>query len=230
MYYRILGILSVFTITMLSCNNERVVNVDVNSKLDTISYCIGVVYAQNLHKDGFDTINPWLISKGLDDVFDERKLLIEKDEAKQILMEHYAEIKRKQLIEKFEDVKLAGEKFLNENKKNPNIRVLEDGLQYLVLKRGTGPKPKPNDVVKVYYKGSLLNGEVFEEHLKGDPIPFAVNRVIQGWKDALPLMSVGSKWRLFIPYDLAYGTEFRPNSDIVPYSTLVFDLELVSID
>lgn len=213
-----------------SCNDKRAVDVGVRTKMDSISYCIGIVYGQNLHGDGFDTINPWVIARAFDDLFDEKDLVIEKNKAKDILLEHYAKVKRGQLLAEFEDVKLEGEKFLEENAKNENVTSLPSGLQYSVIKEGTGPKPKPDDVVGVYYQGWLLNGTKFDTHTDGDPVIFGVNRVIPGWTEALQLMNTGSKWKLFIPYNLAYGTEFRPNSTIVPYSTLIFELELAKIE
>lgn len=215
---------------VFSCQNKRAVDVGMRNKIDTISYCIGIVYGQNLHGDGFDTINPWVIARAFDDLLDEKELLIGKDMAKEILLEQYAVVKEAQLLLKFEDIKIEGEKFLEENMNKEGVVVLSGGLQYKVIKEGKGKSPGEDDIVRVYYKGSFINGQVFEEHITGDPIIFGVNRVIKGWSEALQLMKPGSKWRLFIPYNLAYGKEYRPNSEIIPFSALIFDLELVSVE
>lgn len=226
--YLFFGLLSALLISV-SCNNKRAVDVGVRTELDSISYCIGIVYGQNLHGDGFDTINPWVIARAFNDLLDEKDLLIGKEDAKNILLEHYADVKRGQLLSRYEDIKTEGEEFLKKNKKEKNVTNLPSGLQYIVLKEGNGPKPKSDDVIGVYYQGWLLDGTTFDKHMEGDPVIYGVNRVIPGWTEALQLMSTGSKWRLFVPYNLAYGTEFNPNSPIMPYSTLVFELELIDI-
>lgn len=224
-------LLSLFIILVLdtSCKNKKTVDVSVGTKLDSISYCIGIVYGQNLHGDGFDTINPWVIAQAFSDLIEEEDLIIGKEEAKNILLEHYADIKRGRLLSQFEDVKLEGKEFLKKNSKKEDVVTLPSGLQYSVLKEGTGPQPKIDDVIGVYYKSWMLNGTLFDQHTEGDPVIYGVNRVLPGWTEALQLMKTGAKWKLFVPYDLAYGTEFNPNSPIVPFSTLIFELELVDI-
>ena len=224
-------LLSIIVILVLdtSCKNKKTVDVGVRSKLDSISYCIGIVYGQNLHGDGFDTINPWVIAQAFSDLIEDKDLLIGKEEAKNILLEHYADIKRGELLSQFEDVKHEGEEFLKKNSKKENVVTLPSGLQYTVLKEGTGLQPKIDDVIGVYYQSWMLNGTLFDQHTEGDPVIYGVNRVLPGWTEALQLMKTGAKWKLFVPYDLAYGTEFNPNSPIVPFSTLIFELELVDI-
>ena len=215
---------------VFSCQNKRAVDVGMRNRIDTISYCIGIVYGQNLHGDGFDTINPWVIARAFDDLLEEKELLIDKDRAKEILLEQYANVKEAQLLLKFEHIKIEGEKFLEENRNKEGVIVLPSGLQYKMIKEGEGKSPGKEDIVRVYYSGSFINGRVFEEHTTGDPIIFGVNRVIKAWSEALQLMKPGSKWRLFVPYNLAYGDEYRPNSEIVPFSALIFDLELVNVE
>jgi FKBP-type peptidyl-prolyl cis-trans isomerase FklB len=124
----------------------------------------------------------------------------------------------------------AGKKFLEENSKKPGVVTLPSGLQYQIIKEGTGPKPGPEDKVTTHYHGTLLNGKVFDSSVeRGQPVSFAVNGVIPGWTEALQLMSVGSKWKLFIPSNLAYG-ERGAGGDIGPNETLIFEVELISID
>lgn len=132
---------------------------------------------------------------------------------------------KKQYAEQVE----ASEKFLAENKDKPGVVTLPDGLQYKIIKEGNGPKPSATDMVKVHYHGTLIDGTVFDSSVeRGQPSSFNVNGVIKGWTEALQLMPVGSKWTLYIPADLAYGSQDR--GKIPPFSTLIFDVELLSID
>ena len=121
-----------------------------------------------------------------------------------------------------------GQSFLNENSKLEGVKTLESGLQYLVISNGNGKKPDINDTVEVHYQGSLISGEIFDSSLESaEPVSFAVNGVIKGWTEALQIMSVGDKWKLFIPSDLAYGE--TGNNSIGPNETLIFEVELIGI-
>ena len=125
--------------------------------------------------------------------------------------------------------KLQGKKFLEENGKRSSVVTLASGLQYEIVAEGNGPKPGPADKVKTHYHGTLINGEVFDSSVeRGEPFEFPVNGVIKGWTEALQLMPVGSKWKLYIPYDLAYG-ERGAGAQIGPFSTLIFEVELIDI-
>ncbi len=202
---------------------------DLTTRMDTISYCVGVVFASNLKRDGFDTIDTRMLAKGISDYVDKKAPLIDKHRAKEILLEEHARKIMKHQLEKYHDNKVAGEKFLEENSKREGVVTLPSGLQYKILKEGKGPKPGPHDVVLVHYKGSLIDGTVFEEHMTGNPIPFFVNRVIKGWNEVLQLMPEGSHWMVYIPYYLGYGTEVNPNSSIPPFSTLIYEIELIKV-
>jgi len=122
----------------------------------------------------------------------------------------------------------AGKKFLEDNKKNPNVKTTASGLQYEIVKAGNGPIPTAGDQVKVNYKGTLINGTVFDTNEGKAPVTFGVTQVIKGWSEALMLMPVGSKWKLYIPQELAYQEQDR--GAIKPFSTLVFEVELLSIE
>ena len=127
------------------------------------------------------------------------------------------------------EAKDAGEKFLEENKKQEGVVTLPSGLQYKVIKQGTGDKPKATDQVRCHYHGTLIDGTVFDSSVRrGEPAVFPVNGVIQGWVEALQLMPVGSKWTLYIPYEMAYGTRGAGQS-IPPYAALIFEVELLEI-
>ena len=128
-----------------------------------------------------------------------------------------------------EENKTKGDQFLAENKKKEGVQTTASGLQYKIITKGTGPIPKPDDTVKTHYRGTLIDGTEFDSSYKrGEPVTFGVNGVIKGWTEALLMMPVGSKWQLFIPSDLAYGPSGRPG--IPPNSTLLFDIELISIE
>ena len=133
------------------------------------------------------------------------------------------------MMEKYGAIKASGEKFLADNKSKPGIQTTASGLQYEVIKEGTGVKPTASDLVKVHYEGKLTNDTIFDSSFqRGEPTEFYVNQVIKGWTEGLQLMSVGSKYRFFIPQDLAYGAN-ENNPQIPPFSTLVFDVELLEI-
>ncbi|MEA1897401.1 MAG: FKBP-type peptidyl-prolyl cis-trans isomerase [Bacteroidota bacterium] len=221
--------LVVLIIISFSCSNKENVNLEIKNELDSVSYFIGLILGENLPRDGFDTTNTWLVAKGLSDYYENNDLLIEVEDYREFIEAFASREKIKKYLLKYGGVKLEGEKFLEENSKREGVVTLPSGLQYRVIKEGNGPKPKSKDLVMVYYKGWLLSGEVFDEHLKRDPIPFKVDRIIPGWTEALQLMKEGAKWQLFIPYDLAYGTEIRPSSIVVPYSMLTFEIELVKV-
>ena len=163
--------------------------------------------------------------KGLTDVLSGKQPAITYDEAKEVINNYFMKLQK----ERLEINKKAGEEFLNINRHKAGVVELPSGLQYEVLKNGTGAKPTANDKVKCHYHGTLINGTVFDSSVqRGEPAVFGVSQVIPGWVEALQLMPVGSKWRLFIPSNLAYGENGAGNL-IEPNSTLIFDVELLDI-
>ena len=157
------------------------------------------------------------------------KGIMTKEEAQTFMQTQMDAVKAKAMEKKYADNKAAGEKFLAENKTKEGVVALPSGLQYKVVKEGTGAKPAATDMVKVNYKGTLLDGTVFDSNEGKEPITFNANRVIKGWTEALQLMPVGSKWILYIPYDLAYGAQ-GSGDRIKPFSTLIFEVELLEIN
>jgi FKBP-type peptidyl-prolyl cis-trans isomerase FklB len=199
--------------------------IELNTKIDSISYSLGVNIGSNLKKQGFDTMNVELFAKALKDVYENGALKINEKDAEKILMEYFKSIQSS----KSGNSLIEGQKFLEENKKKPGVITLPSGLQYKVLKEGTGPKPTASDMVTTHYHGTLINGTVFDSSVeRGQPATFPVNGVIKGWVEALQLMNVGSKWQLFIPANLAYG-EQGAGQQILPNSALIFEVELISI-
>ena len=152
-----------------------------------------------------------------------------KEEAQEYMTKQMDTIKEKAIAEKYADNKAAGEKFLAENKEKEGVITLPSGLQYKVIKEGKGAKPTETDRVKVNYRGTLIDGKEFDSSYKrNEPATFRANQVIKGWTEALPMMPVGSKWELYIPSELAYGTR-ETGGDIKPFSTLIFEVELLEI-
>lgn len=195
---------------------------------EKFSYALGMSLGNNLRRSGIplDEIDPNAIMQGVKDGYDLSKARLSENEARDIIMSTQREA-RTRLAEKN---KKDGEKFLEENKKKEGVVTLPSGLQYKVLAEGSGESPKPNDMVTVNYRGTLIDGTEFDSSYKrGQPAKFGVNGVIKGWSEALQLMKPGAKWQLFIPPELAYG-ERGSGLAIGPNSTLVFDVELLSVE
>jgi len=198
----------------------------LESELDSVSYGIGISIAKNLQKDGLQDIDIDLLSKGLKDVFESNDLMVSHDDAMAVIQNYVSEAQRKQQAASVE----KGKQFLEENSKKEGVTVLPSGLQYEIITEGTGPKPTAEDKVTTHYTGTLLDGTVFDSSVdRGEPVSFAVTGVIPGWTEALQLMPVGSKWKLAIPSELAYG-ERGAGGQIGPNETLIFEVELISIE
>lgn len=194
---------------------------------DSASYGIGVRIAQNLKSQGFDGVNQELLKRAIGDVLQNRTLAIP-DSLIDASLEAYH---RKAMDAKSSVAKKEGTEFLAMNAKKKGITVLPDGLQYEVIKASSDTThPLLTDKVKCHYHGTLINGKVFDSSVdRGEPITFPLNGVIKGWQEAVQLMTVGSKWRLFIPSELAYGDQ-QAGQMIAPGSTLIFTVELLGIE
>lgn len=193
--------------------------------MDKISYAIGMNIAANLKQSGVTEVDCQAVAEGLRAVFEGKPTELTAQEAGQILNKFFVEVEEKLNSRNIEE----GAAFLAANGERAGVVKLPSGLQYEILKAGNGPKPTAKDKVKCHYHGTLINGTVFDSSVqRGEPAVFPVNGVIQGWVEALQLMPVGSKWKLFIPSDLAYGARGAGNS-IAPHSTLVFEVELLEI-
>jgi len=193
--------------------------------MDKISYALGLSIGNNFQTSGIDKISIDDFMRGLTHVLNNETPEISYDEAKDVINDFFVKLQE----EKLNLNKKAGEEFLSINKGKAGVVVLPSGLQYQVLQKGTGAKPVATDSVKCHYHGTLINGNVFDSSVeRGEPAVFGVSQVIAGWVEALQLMETGSKWRLFIPSDLAYG-ENGASGAIEPNSTLIFDVELLEI-
>ena len=198
---------------------------------DKVSYAFGMNIANNMKKQGID-INPAQVAAGMKDMM-AGKTVMNETQAQQVLMTFQQEMVAKQADKAKvvgEKNKVDGEKYLAENKKKAGVKVLPGGVQYTVLKEGTGAMPKATDSVKTHYRGTLIDGTEFDSSYKrGEPVVFGVTQVIPGWTEALQQMKAGSKWQIVIPSDKAYGAN-GSGPDIGPNATLVFDIELLSIE
>ena len=195
------------------------------NEIDKVSYSLGLSITSNLISSGIKTINQEAFNDAMNSVFAGQMPEIMPDEANNILQTYFEKIQN----EKGKEAKETGEKFLAENKTREGVVTLESGLQYKILNEGSGAKPTANDTVKCHYEGRLINGQVFDSSIRrGEPAEFPVGGVIAGWVEALQLMSVGSKWQLYIPSELAYG-QHGAGAAIGPNETLIFDVELLEI-
>ena len=195
------------------------------NSVDSFSYAIGLEGASYYKSQGAATVNSAMIKRAFDDVYGKKTLLLTPEQSTQCIQTKLmAEMSNKSSV-----VKEEGKKFLAENKKRHGVVELPNGLQYEIIKQGTGEKPKATDTVKAHYAGTLINGQEFDNSYKrGQPLEIPVGRVIQGWVQALQLMPVGSKWKLFIPSDLGYG-ERGAGGAIPGGATLIFEIELIEI-
>ena len=193
--------------------------------MDKVSYALGLSIGNNFQNSGIKKLQVEDFVKGLADVLGEKQPAISYEEAKQVINDYFMKLQQ----ERLEINKQAGAEFLEINRHKAGVVELPSGLQYEILKQGTGAKPSASDKVKCHYHGTLINGTVFDSSVqRGEPATFGVSQVIPGWVEALQLMPVGSKWRLFIPSNLAYG-EHGAGDVIEPNSTLIFDVELLDI-
>lgn len=197
----------------------------MKNALDSFSYALGLSMANFYKEQGVDNINVKLVNQALSDVKTKKKPLLDEGQINNAIISYMQTAKSG----KAAGEKKLGQAFLDSTKKLAGVVTLPSGLQYKIIKEGTGDKPGPSDKVKVHYHGKLRTGKVFDSSVdRGEPIELSVNGVIAGWTEALQLMPVGSKWTLFIPSDLGYG-DSGAGADIKPGSALVFDVELLEI-
>jgi FKBP-type peptidyl-prolyl cis-trans isomerase FklB len=195
------------------------------TEIDKVSYSLGLSIASNLISSGVKTIQIEAFMDAISTAFEGKMPEITPNEANQILQNFFENLQNEQ----GKAAKEAGEKFLAENKTKEGVVTLSSGLQYKILQEGNGEKPKASDSVKCHYEGRLINGQIFDSSIRrGEPAVFPVSGVIAGWVEALQLMTVGSKWQLYIPSELAYGKHGAGQS-IGPNETLIFDVELLAI-
>jgi len=199
---------------------------DIKNADERLSYAIGVQIAGNLKQNGFEELEAKSFSEGIVDILEDNKLQISFEEVQEEINAHYEKFQAKAKEQNAE----VGIVFLNENKQKEDVIELPSGLQYKVITKGDGAKPTEKDFVTTHYEGKTIDGKVFDSSFqRGEPAKFPVNGVIKGWTEALQLMSVGDRFELFVPQDLAYGAQ-GAGADIPPYSTLIFEVELLGVN
>lgn len=231
---------AVVTVSMFSCGNQVKEVKTLKTEIDSVSYAVGLSMSGQL-KSSFEEVDRDILAQGIRNGLDSTNLLIETKDIQKLLSGYFQkkqmakakEQQEKAAIEaetKFGENKKAGEDFLAANKSKAGVKTTESGIQYIVMKEGKGEKPAgPTTKVKVHYHGTNLDGNVFDSSVdKGTPSEFGLNQVIKGWTEGVQLMNVGSKYKFFIPQELAYGAQQR-GENIKPFSTLVFEIELLDI-
>jgi FKBP-type peptidyl-prolyl cis-trans isomerase len=228
---------------VFSCNSKKttVTKESLKTEIDSVSYALGLDVAGSIGAN-FEEINSELFMAGYMTGMDSTstavldktvaqtiiQMYVQKNQAK--MMQKQQEAAAKEMEKQFGEVKTAGEIFLETNKSKPGVKTTASGLQYSVVKEGTGAKPTATSVVKVHYTGTLTDGTMFDSSVeRGEPAQFGVDQVIKGWTEGLQLMSVGSKYKFFIPQELGYGANPRQGGPIQPFAALVFEVELLEI-
>lgn len=192
---------------------------------DSLSYSLGVLIGKNLQQGGYENIDVDLFTAALKATMKNEATVLNTAACEQYIQQGASKMKMKQ----HESNRVAGEQFLATNKNRPGVITLDNGLQYEILRAGDGPKPKATDEVIVHYHGTLIDGKIFDSSVdRGESISFPLQGVIKGWTEILQLMPVGSKWKVYIPYQLAYGDR-AAGPLIQPYSALVFEIDLLGI-
>jgi FKBP-type peptidyl-prolyl cis-trans isomerase FklB len=233
MKFRLVAAIAYLCFGVSACQQGEIKKSDLKTQKDSVSYSIGISVGKSLKKSSIE-VEPASLLQGIKDAMGRDSLyLLTDEEMHKTMMDLQSSMMKKQKEQmkvEADKNKKEGEEFLEKNKKEEGVITLPDGLQYKVINSGKGPMPKETDKVKCNYIGTLINGTEFDNSYKrGQPATFAVNGVIKGWTEALQLMHVGDKWKLFIPYDLAYGEQGRPPR-IPPAATLIFEIELLGIE
>lgn len=197
-----------------------------NTELEKVSYAIGLNVAQGLQQQSIEKLNYESFKNGIEDFLEKNEFKMNEEEAQKHIHEFFTKIQEEKFGANIEKNKL----FHKEIAEKESVTTLESGLQYEVIKEGAGEKPGPTSTVTTHYHGTLPDGTVFDSSVeRNEPATFGINQVIKGWTEALQMMNKGSKWRLYVPEHLAYGANPHPQSPIEPYSSLVFDVELLEI-
>lgn len=198
----------------------------MTEEIKAVSYCVGMSIADSLLQQDLNGISPEILAEAIKDIFSGVQAQYSPNEANDIIQTYLNGVGEA----KFGAIKEEGEAFLAANKLKAEIKTTESGLQYEVISEGSGNKPSGQDNVKVHYHGTLIDGTVFDSSVnRGEPATFGVHQVIPGWTEALQLMNAGSKYRLYIPQNLAYGAHPHPGGAIKPFMALIFDVELLEV-
>ncbi len=226
--HRLAASVAVLTLVLVGCDNTAAVSPDLKTPAQKASYGIGLSMGKNLSQEGMDDLDSQAVALGIEDALTKKDQRLSDDE----LMEAFSflQARAQERMSALNDAAAkAGADFLAENAKRDGVITTESGLQYEVIAKAEGAQPKVSDVVSVHYQGTLVDGSVFDSSIeRGEPVEFPVGGVIPGWVEGLQLMSVGEKYKFYIPSELAYGAQ-SPTPAIPANSTLVFEVELLDI-
>ena len=210
-----------------SCQNSNITNTKIVSQDDSASYMYGVLIGTSMVGMGFDGLNVNALAKGIIESTAKKEGLPTDEQISQYLNQYFGNIQSQKSKKNLEE----GRAFLEKNKSKDGVVTLESGMQYQILQEGSGPKPIISDTVKVNYHGTLIDGTVFDSSVdRGEPVTFGLDMVIPAWQQVLPMMSKGSKWKVWVPTELAYGENVRPGGVIEPNDALIFEIELLEIN
>jgi FKBP-type peptidyl-prolyl cis-trans isomerase len=228
--FKNLLIIAVISSLTISCGDKakRGKKISLENELDSASFAFGLSFANSLKYSNYvDRLNIDAVTMAIKSVYGNYEdTVFTREEITQILNNHFRKTREERMRRNLDD----GEIFLARNKKKQDVQVTESGLQYKIIKEGTGTTPALNDKVKCNYRGYLIDGREFDSSYKrGEPAEFTVKGVIKGWQEALQLMKEGAKWELYIPTDLAYGQRVRPGSMLEPNMALIFEIELLEV-
>jgi FKBP-type peptidyl-prolyl cis-trans isomerase FklB len=228
------------TVSLFSCGNQAQDVKILETELDSVSYAVGLSMSGQL-KSNFSEVNKAILAQGIRNGLDSTNLLIDAKDMQEVLSGYFKKKQQAQMEErqaaaskaaeaKFGENKKAGEDFLEANKSKKGVQTTESGIQYIVLKEGSGEKPAgPMTKVKVHYHGTNIEGNIFDSSVdRGTPATFGLNQVIKGWTEGVQLMNEGAKYKFFIPQELAYGAQ-QKGENIKPFSTLIFEIELLEV-
>ena len=228
------------TVSLFSCGNQAQDVKILETELDSVSYAVGLSMSGQL-KSNFSEVNKAILAQGIRNGLDSTNLLIDAKDLQKVLSGYFKKKQQAQMEEqqaaaskaaeaKFGENKKAGEDFLEANKSKKGVKITESGIQYIVLKEGSGEKPAgPMTKVKVHYHGTNIEGNIFDSSVdRGTPATFGLNQVIKGWTEGVQLMNEGAKYKFFIPQELAYGAQ-QKGENIKPFSTLIFEIELLEV-
>jgi len=216
---------AVFVALLMSISSLTIAQ-EISSELDSISYTVGILFAKNIKQQGISRLNPEKVAEAINDYMTGATTVIPEAQCQEMYRAYMEKVQKNRM----ESAKSEGLQYLAENAKRPGVTVTESGLQYEVINTGKGDrKPSLTDEVETHYHGTTVDGTVFDSSVeRGEPISFPVNGVIKGWTEALQMMSVGDKYRLVIPSELAYGAR-GAGAKIPPHATLIFEVELLGI-
>ncbi len=210
-----------------SCQDQDVGKVSLKTEHDSVSYIIGYNIGTNLKSSPMTEVNYKALLNGMQDARDDKDLFMDPNFANMFIGEYMQKLEMAASIKYLEE----GREFLEENGQRNGVVTTESGLQYEILVEGDGPIPADTSRVTVHYHGTLIDGTVFESSVeRGEPASFGVRQVIPGWTEVLQLMPVGSKWKVYLPSEIAYGANPRPGGIVKPNMALIFEIELISID